>query len=316
MGKPIIYTDEVIEQLKIKRDKFLAKEKTCKFADPVSDDKIDDLSCKKYAKYSERNYLWVVGMYQTSRRQCNELVHLHKIKVDLYDPETFTKEDMSCELCRFISETKKESGAEFPPKTIQHLILAIQMYLFSLGYCWHLLDDPEFSSLKFCVDNVMKQKASMGLGSEVKQVEALSVDQIDKLWNSGYLGEDEPKLLSKTILFLLGLNCALRAGKEHKALRRPGFNSQFKFGAASGQECLQYVEDFSTKCNKGGLKHQGITGKKVIIYPAEDVTRCPVSCTRSILVCSLLVVNVLNYICRLILGSKFNLLACGTKTVQ
>ena len=94
--------------------------------------------------------------------------HLKPIGVHLLDCATFNKQDVCYSFCRFISETKKETGEDLPTKTIRHLILAIQMYLFSMGFTWKLLDDLQFHDLKMCIDNVMKEKATMGLGAEVK----------------------------------------------------------------------------------------------------------------------------------------------------
>ena len=98
---------------------------------------------------------------------------------------------------------------------------------------------------------------------------------IEHLWKSDVLGDD-PKQLSTTVLFLLGLNLVSRAGKEHKNLCRPGVNSQLKIVKDGDIECIQYMEDCSTKCNKGGLKHNDLTGKNVMIYPADDDKHCPV----------------------------------------
>ena len=50
----------------------------------------------------------------------------------------------------------------------------------------------------------------------------------------------------------------------------------FKYVVRDGQECLVYTEDLSTKTNKGGQKHCGVPAKTVTIYPANNVSRCPV----------------------------------------
>ena len=179
-------------------------------------------------------------------------------------------------LCRFISETKKESGADFPPKTLRHIILAIQMYLESLGFMWKLVDGVEFVNLKLCLDNVMKEKAAMGLGRVVKQAEAFNFSDIEKLWNLGLLGQSNPTQLMETVLFLLGLVYGLRTGREYKMLRRPGCDGQFTYCSDDSYECIKFVEDVSMKTNRGGLKHVNVAPKVVMIYPAKNLERCPV----------------------------------------
>ncbi len=53
----------------------------------------------------------------------------------------------------------------------------------------------------------------------------------EKMWNEGILGESNLKQLFQTIMYLVGLRCALRGGEKHRNLRRPGHNSQFEISA-------------------------------------------------------------------------------------
>ena len=79
------------------------------------------------------------------------------------------------------------------------------------------------------------------------------------------------------LLFVLGIACALRAGKGHRSLRSIGFQSQFRIKHdAQGVLYLEYREDLGLKTNKGGLKHVKMNPKVVNIYPISDVSRCPV----------------------------------------
>ena len=61
------------------------------------------------------------------------------------------------------------------------------------------------------------------------------------------------------MLFLQGINLALRAGDEHHDLRMdaPDKPSQLSFerDVASGKRCLVYCEDTVTKTNDGGLSN-------------------------------------------------------------
>ena len=81
------------------------------------------------------------------------------------------------------------------------------------------------------------------------------------------------------MLYLLGVNCALRAGDEHYNLHRPGWctTSQLSFETNSmNVKCLVYREDTVTKTNKGGLKDMKRERKIVWITPSKNVNRCPV----------------------------------------
>ena len=103
-----------------------------------------------------------------------------------------------------------------------------------------------------------------------------------ELWNEGILGEDTPIKLRNTVLFLLGINLALRAGDEHYYLRHdtPDKKSQISFEHDStGIRCLVYREDHVTKTNSGGLGDRKKERKVVWVYPSSNVNRCPVRLT-------------------------------------
>ena len=78
-------------------------------------------------------------------------------------------------------------------------------------------------------------------------------------------------------MYLIGLNCALRAGKEHRVLRSIPFDSQFEWVRDEKLHVyfLRYTEDIGLKTNKGGIKHQKLDPKIVDVYPSNSY-RCPV----------------------------------------
>ena len=91
------------------------------------------------------------------------------------------------------------------------------------------------------------------------------------------MGSHSPSVLLDTLVFSLGLHCALRAGKEHRALRSIPFQSQFEFlRDSAGKIFLRYTEDFGLKTNKGGLKHMKVDRKVVDVFPSGNIERCPV----------------------------------------
>lgn len=98
------------------------------------------------------------------------------------------------------------------------------------------------------------------------------------MWQKGILGVDTPQKLLHTLVYLLGLSCALRAGKEHQVLRALDRNSQFSIHYDDdGYRYLLYREDLLTKTNRRGIKHKKYTGKTVSVYPANNPECCPVT---------------------------------------
>ena len=122
---------------------------------------------------------------------------------------------------------------------------------------------------------VLKERAGEGIGSITSHAEVITPDQMEYLWQNGFLGSDTPELLRNTLLFVFGNCFALRAGQEHRNLRMK--NSQLSLHTdESGAEHLQYVEDVS-KSNNGGLAHLRIKNKVVRAYEnVEKAERCPV----------------------------------------
>ena len=117
------------------------------------------------------------------------------------------------------------------------------------------------------------------MGTLKKQAEFTSLEYEEKLWEMGILGEAAPDQLRNTVLFLLGINLALRAGNEHYHLRRShlGRNSQLSFEHnKKGVRCLVFHEDTVTKTNDGGLADMRKERKIVWVYPSKNSDRDPV----------------------------------------
>ena len=70
----------------------------------------------------------------------------------------------------------------------------------------------------------MKERHNAGLGVH-RSSDIISLEHEDKLFWGGFCGEGTPEKLLKTVIYMIGLHCALRGGKEHSNLRYPGYNS-------------------------------------------------------------------------------------------
>ncbi len=46
-------------------------------------------------------------------------------------------------------------------------------------------------------------------------VSPISMSEEDSMWQKGVLGEDTPEKLRNTVMYLVGLTCALHGGQEH-----------------------------------------------------------------------------------------------------
>ena len=137
-------------------------------------------------------------------------------EADLNNLETLTKENLQHALCHFIPEVTKVKGdGPYPGRTLYEMIVAIQKYLKINKMNWKLVDADEFCDLNTVLDNVMQERTAMNVGVVKKQVQVISYETENSLWQAGILGEDTPDKLRNTVLFLIGINMLLRAVEEH-----------------------------------------------------------------------------------------------------
>ena len=238
---------------------------------------MQQMACKNFSEETVKKINWVRKMYSQWRLERNELQVHDIITCDLDDDETITEEALVHGMCRFITEIKKVNGEQFPAKTLYEIALCVQFHLEGRGLMWKLLSDEKFRDLKYTLDNVMKQRNSQLVGYGVRKAEVLSPIDQDILWSMGILGIDYPDQLLNTVVFMIGLSCALRAGQEHRKLRSIPFRSQFSWHVGDdGLHYIRYTEDLTSKSNQGGLKHRKVSAKVVNIHAIPGSPRCPV----------------------------------------
>ena len=248
----------------------------------MSSQKIRDLKQVKLKARTASKVNWAVTAYNDWRFLRLENAYNESIFNANLSNLADLEEVSFCEsLCHFIPEVSKSKGEGlYPAKTLYQLIVAIQMHLNVNKIAWKLIDGAAFENVKIVLDNVMKQRTELNVGTVKKQAELITYAQENILWKEGHLGEQNPDQLRETVLYLLGVNLALRAGDEHYLLRRevPGKPSQLTFERnTEGVRCLVYREDTCTKTNDGGIKQMRKERKVVWIHPnRENVTRCPV----------------------------------------
>ncbi|XP_071078511.1 uncharacterized protein KIAA1958-like [Haliotis cracherodii] len=169
----------------------------------------------------------------------------------------------------FLFEARKLDGTQYTADTVHGLFTALQSGLRRKDI--NLFEDQQFEESRTCLDALMKELSKKGLGSSArKKTETISMDVEERLWSSGSLGEDDPRQLVDTVLYLTGLHFALRGGREHRAPRL--FSNPQITGPHTddnGRKYLLSTEDAS-KTNHGGLKHRKLVLKHVRAYENTD----------------------------------------------
>ncbi len=251
------------------------KQPSCRpFKPPMTAQEAQSMKFKSFAPKMKCKINWALTMYSQWR-----VLQIHEHVPDLEKCLDLEKSSVQSALCSFITEVRKMDGTDFPPKTLYEIVVCIQMSLESHGIYWKFLEDESFTELKFMLDNEMKKRTREGLACPVKQADVITEDQENQLWTMGILGKDKPLQLLRTVLYLLGINLALRAGQEHRVLHSiaTGHRNQLSFAVHDGKRVIIYKEDPGTKTNQGGIRHKKLLGKTVTIYPAMDRACCPVA---------------------------------------
>lgn len=96
----------------------------------------------------------------------------------------------------------------------------------------------------------MKELSKLGLGINKKQVLIITEEQENILWERNILDSANAQQLLDTMVYMVGLNFALRAGQKHRNLRI-GEHSQLllKTSRVNGRRYLQYREEIFQMCN-------------------------------------------------------------------
>lgn len=141
----------------------------------------------------------------------------------------FTVDEINLWLPFFISEIRRKDGGHFKAKSIFEFVICIQcLFMAKRGISYHFLKDAQFVPVKNSLDNVMKKLQRLGFGHDPKKVCIISSIVEEELWSSGALGDSSPRILLRTLVFVLGINLGLRSG-EHRKLRWQMFEVIYTF---------------------------------------------------------------------------------------
>ena len=174
-------------------------------------------------------------------------------------------EKLSYWLAKFTTETRKENGSHYPPRTLNLLLMGLQRHIWSTrpGRKINLLS--EFHCLQNVCDSYYRKLHAMGIGTERKVTEVFDANDEDRLWSSGTLNLDTPQGLLNAVFFYNGKNFCLHGGAEHRDLKFSQIKREVVTVNGQSTVCYKYVEHGS-KNRSGGLKQLQLQNKEVHQY--------------------------------------------------
>ena len=250
---------------------------------PKSDIDILQLQTRLIPINSQKKINWAVRLFEQWRQNRNETIKkerstdksvIPRCLLDLRDDE------LSFALSAFLAEVKKGDGKDYPPNTLFEIIMAIQTHVNVKGRRpVKFMSDANYMTLKLALNNVMEQKAKLGLGLQHRQAKIITYEEETILWQKGALGSDTARKLVNTVLYLFGVHFGLRSGDHHRSIRPQNIT----FGESEEGNYIKFDEGVS-KTNSGGLAHRKLEKKSVKAYACVTrPERCIVTLTRKYL---------------------------------
>ncbi len=145
-------------------------ENMSRFKPPTMEKIINQLSAKTFAENTQRKVQLAVGLFDSWHQHRLSLpMCSHEIMFcNIRDPKRVNKVHLGQVLCFFINEIRRKDSVEYEARTLYDIVICLQFHFESTGLFWKLIDDPEFTNLKWTLDNLMKARCTEKLGTTSK----------------------------------------------------------------------------------------------------------------------------------------------------
>ena len=147
-----------------------------------------------------------------------------------------SNQQLSSWLPRFVVEARNQKGEEYNGSIMYYSLCAgVQRFVREDRACSNsvnidIFKDMIFAYFRSVLDSVLKELHAKGIGTSKKRAEVIPDELEEQLWEEGILGDDTPDKLLDTLVYCLGLQFALRSGREHRNIR-PDMIEMVKVGS-------------------------------------------------------------------------------------
>ena len=105
-------------------------------------------------------------------------------------------------LCRFFTEVRKSDGNPYCPRSLSSIFAGLQHHIEVTSECEGsiCLTGPEFKHLHTLLENLYKQLHGDGVGTTKAQAEIITLEEEQKIWETGVFGTDTPENLLNAVI--------------------------------------------------------------------------------------------------------------------
>ena len=183
----------------------LKQNSTSRFANPVSSSDVEAVKTSRIPKKTQANTLWATKLWQewacfrVKNILPDETGHILDSNV-----EKMELADVSFWLQRFVLEVRKSNGESYSPDSLYQLCCGIQRALREAGHDVNIFEQFQFAQFQSVLDGELKCLNATGNYIEKKKANVITNEMEERLWELGLLSDDSPKVLSDTMVFMIG----------------------------------------------------------------------------------------------------------------
>lgn len=176
-------------------------------------------------------------------------------------------------LCQFFLSVRKSDGGNYEPNTLRGFMCSYDRHLRRHDYEYSLSGSVEFAKLREVLKSKQRELKRQGLGNLANKSEAITDEEIEKLWECNQMGAATPDSIINTLWFYTTLHFGTRSAEEHRNMCWGDIKLSED---GQGQEYLDFVER-QTKTRTGENPRDVRKVKPKMWSNSENVSRCPVA---------------------------------------
>lgn len=175
-------------------------------------------------------------------------------------------------ICKFLINVRTKSGTEYEPTSVKGMISSFDRYLRANNYGTSIKKGDIFDQARRVLTAKTMDLKKMGKGNKPNKAQAVTDEEVDRLFNTGQMGMEHPDALLRMMWFQNTVHFGMRTVTEHVNMK---WGDIKLCTSKSGTQFLQYSERATktrTGANPGNVRDVPPRSWKNL----EDPSRCHV----------------------------------------